>query len=300
MTKPVKTSGGRLLNAIKFNPNLKPLEKWVLAVFASNLTYSKGSDFREWRFMAISGFMEETGLSKRGVMGILDKLVAKGYLEKEREVRASGADSASYFKLGEKLFDEYQVGGACGAPPPGVSQTPPPGACGAPPRGHGVHPSSVPSVPSLIKKEKEKKIPVREEKGGNPPKPPSLFSEIKNAKRIGMVSINWNDKTPMHQDIKNAHFETFHQKYGLEPFLAIERAFANGDIEDKPDNIERFEGLLRRFVGNEKITPPEEIKVELLHWQSGSDSPKENPREEKKPKPNFLSKFKVIKETNKT
>jgi len=103
---PDEFKGGRHLNAITKNKNIKVFEKAILYDLTNFCNLGENATFREWIWRKKEDWIKDLGFSHN----ILDKwlkiLIKKGYLL-ERVGYKNGRQSANEYQLTSKIFDEH-------------------------------------------------------------------------------------------------------------------------------------------------------------------------------------------------
>ena len=99
-------SGGRALDAI-FDSPIEPSHKFILVAIGSALDYR--GDFLEWKQISVAWFIKKTGYSKPTIIDALKKIEELGYLESRTEGIKIGRGDIKFYRLTERLFDDYAI-----------------------------------------------------------------------------------------------------------------------------------------------------------------------------------------------
>lgn len=101
-------TGGRLLDAIALNPNLKRDEKFILATIAGQMDVN--GDYNEDRWLYVSDIARRTSISTRHVFRVLAQLEENGYIERQKQWEdGNNRQLASRFILTAKTFREFEA-----------------------------------------------------------------------------------------------------------------------------------------------------------------------------------------------
>ena len=103
---PDEFKGGRHLNAITKNKNIKVFEKSILYDLTNLCDLGEKATFREWIWRKKEDWINYLGFSHNVLDKWLKLLIKKGYLL-ERVGYKNGRQSANEYQLTSKIFDEY-------------------------------------------------------------------------------------------------------------------------------------------------------------------------------------------------
>lgn len=99
-------TGGRHLDAIRFNKNLDKFDKMVLHELAAEMDVQ--GDYAEARWIYIARLVETTGMSRRQIFTVLARLEERGYITRQKQRATDGSRNlATLFRFTSKLFNEF-------------------------------------------------------------------------------------------------------------------------------------------------------------------------------------------------
>ena len=104
---PDKFKGGRLLNAIRYNPNIKGIDKLILYDITAFCDLGENATFQEWVYRKKEDMEITCGIRVQAINIHIKTLISDGYILERTGKKNDGRNGAKWFRLTSKIFDEY-------------------------------------------------------------------------------------------------------------------------------------------------------------------------------------------------